>query len=61
MKMIPSNGPSDNFVLSPFSQPHNALGSFNGEPDKSICTIEGKGIAIIRREGPVRQTATVLR
>lgn len=61
MKMVPSNGPSDNFVPSPFSQPHNALGSFNGEPDKSICTIAGSGVAIVRREGPVRQTATTLR
>lgn len=61
MKMTPSNGPSDGFVLTPFSQPHNALGSFNGEPDKSICTIAGSGIAIVRREGPVVRTATVLR
>lgn len=61
MKMIPSNGPSDNFTFTPFSQPHNALGSFNGEPDKSICTIAGSGIAIVRREGPVLETATLLR
>lgn len=61
MQMTPSNGPSDNFFESPFSQPHNALGSFNGEPDKSICTIAGSGVAIVRREGRVVDTAAVLR
>lgn len=61
MQMKPYNGPSDNYVATPFSQPHNALGSFNGEPDKSICTITGSGVAIVRREGRVVQTGAVLR
>lgn len=61
MKMVPSTGPSDNFFPSPFSHPHNALGSFNGEPDKSICTIAGSGVAVVRREGAVRETAAVLK
>lgn len=61
MQMKPYNGPSDNFVATPFSQPHNALGSFNGEPDKSVCTIAGSGVAVVRREGRVVETGTVLR
>ncbi|MBI5310169.1 MAG: hypothetical protein HZB14_03930 [Actinobacteria bacterium] len=61
MQMSPSNGLRDGFITSPFSQPHNALGSFNGEPDKSICTIAGSGVAIVRRESRVTETATVLR
>lgn len=61
MEMKPYNGPSDNFVATPFSQPHNALGSFNGEADKSICTIAGSGVAIVRRTGKVVETAALLR
>lgn len=56
MRMRPSNGPNLDFVATPFSQPHNALGSFNGDASKTQCMISGAGSATVRREGAVRET-----
>ncbi len=61
MQMRPSNGPHPDFFPTPFSQPHNALGTFNGEAERTVCTIAGSGIAVVRREGKVVDTGTVLK
>lgn len=47
-------GPIDTgFSMSPFSQPHQFLGSFNGESERSKCTLSGSGWLKVRREGKV--------
>lgn len=61
MQMRPSNGPHPDFVATPFSQPHEALGTFNGEADRTVCTIAGSGIAVVRREGKVVDTAYLVK
>ncbi len=61
MRMTPSNGPHPDFVPTPFSQPHNALGPFNGEANRTVCTIAGSGLAVVRREGKVVDTAVLLK
>lgn len=58
MWMKPTIGPDPDFVATPFSQPHNALGSFNGDATKSVCMISGSGSVTVRREGAVRETLT---
>lgn len=61
MHMSPSNGPHPDFVATPFSQPHNALGAFNGEANRTVCTIAGSGIAVVRREGKVVGTSYIVK
>lgn len=61
MRMKPSLGPDPDFTKAPFSQAHDALGSFNGEADRTLCTISGSGRVIVRREGAVVNTGVVLR
>lgn len=47
-------GPIDtSFVQSPFSLPHQFLGSFNGEAERSKCTLSGSGWLKVTREGKV--------
>ncbi len=60
MRMRPTIGPHPDFVQTPFSQPHNALGSFNGEAERTVCTIAGSGVAVVRREGRVVNAGVVL-
>lgn len=61
MQMRPSNGPHPDFAPTPFSQPYEALGAFSGEADRTVCTIAGSGIAVVRREGKVVDTGVVLK
>lgn len=49
-------GPIDtSFNESPFSLPHQFLGSFNGEPERSKCTLSGSGWLKVTREGRTRR------
>ena len=61
MHMRPTNGARPDFTQTPFSQPHNALGAFNGDASKTVCTISGNGDAIVRRESAVVSTAVLLK
>lgn len=56
MRMRPSVGPHPDYVPTPFSLPHNALGAFNGDASKTVCMISGAGSVTVRREGAVRET-----
>jgi len=61
MKMTPFLAEREGFTPASLTQPHNALGSFNGDPDQSTCTIAGRGRAIVRREGKITETAIPVR
>lgn len=56
MRMRPTVGDDPDFSESSFSQPHQALGSFNGEPGKSACMISGTGSVTVRRAGAAVNT-----
>lgn len=56
MKMTPFLDTREGFEPRTLTQPHNALGPFNGDPDQSTCTIGGRGRAIVRREGKITET-----
>ncbi|MDO8630077.1 MAG: hypothetical protein Q7R41_06245 [Phycisphaerales bacterium] len=56
MRMRPSIGPNPDFIDTPFSQPHNALGAFNGDASKTVCMVSGAGSVTVRREGRVVET-----
>lgn len=61
MGMTPYLDERDGYTPRRITQPHNALGAFNGDPDQSTCTIAGRGRAIVRREGVITETAVPLR
>ncbi len=61
MHMTPSTGAHPDFTRAPFSQPHEALGPFNGDAAQTPCTISGSGRVVVRREGAVVDTAIPLR
>ncbi|MBI4897904.1 MAG: hypothetical protein HY827_06015 [Actinobacteria bacterium] len=61
MWMRPRTGERSDYMPSPFSQPHNALGAFDGDGTRSICSISGSGTATFRREGLVVDTNTLLK
>jgi hypothetical protein len=45
-------GPIDtSWTKSPFTQPHQFLGAFDGEPERSKCTLSGSGWLKVTREG----------
>lgn len=47
-------GPIDTkWTKTPYSLPHKFLGAFNGEPERSKCTLSGSGWLKVRREGKV--------
>jgi len=56
MTMKPSIGPREDFVRTPFSQPMQALGAFNGEQGRTACLISGTGRAVVRRVSPAART-----
>lgn len=56
MGISPSTGEDSNFLVGLTSTPHQALGTHNGDPARSTCTISGFGTAIVRREGRVQST-----
>lgn len=51
--ITPQTASRPGFAPSPFSTAHMFLGGFNGEPDRSICTLSGGGTITVRREGKV--------
>ncbi len=56
MQMKPFLARRDDFVKTSFTQPLQALGSFNGEEGRTTCLISGSGRAIVRRVGAVTRT-----
>ena len=60
MTMTPYVGQRPGWTVNPFSLPHQALGSTNGDPAKSPCFISGKGKAVVRRVGPVVSTGKIV-
>lgn len=56
MKSTPFTGQRPEFTPAQFSFPHEALGNIDSDPDKSTCTIAGKGRVTVRRIGPVVAT-----
>ena len=58
MAMKPTMGRDPEYVDETRSEPHGKIGaSFNNEAEQTGCTIEAKGRAIVRREGPVAKTS----
>ena len=51
--MFPRTAEKSDWTKSPFTQPHQFLGSFNGEAERSTCSLVGSGSAVVRREGKV--------
>ncbi|MBJ7354726.1 MAG: hypothetical protein JHC98_07865 [Thermoleophilaceae bacterium] len=51
--MSPQGPIEPNWTKSPFTLPHQFLGAFNGEPERSKCTLSGSGWLKVTREGKV--------
>lgn len=52
--MFPRTAAKPDFLKSPFSQPHQFLGSFDGDPSRSVCSLVSSGSVVVRREGKVK-------
>lgn len=55
VNLRPTTAEKPGWVKSPFSQPHQFLGSFNGEPERTKCNLGGSGWLTVRRESKVQR------